>query len=147
MRAALRKPESDQARSAHWWLKSSPAAYAVEPDLGISCDTTLCCDTPGVPKEQRVTVQGDGVCLKVMDGSTIADIRLLEDIEKIAAKKKIKCQRGVLPRGGQDGAVIQRSRAGVRTAVFACPVKYIHTVTETSACWTGRPVRGSMTWP
>jgi endoglucanase len=28
--------------------------------------------------------------------------------------------------------MIQRSRAGVRTAVFACPVKYIHTVTEMS---------------
>lgn len=26
--------------------------------------------------------------------------------------------------------MIQRSRSGVRTAVFACPVKYIHTVTE-----------------
>lgn len=106
------------------------AAYGVEPDLGISCDTTLCCKTPGVPDEQRITVPGDGVCLKVMDSSTIADIGLLEDLEKVAAANGIKCQRGVLPRGGQDGAAIQRSRSGVRTAVFACPVKYIHTVTE-----------------
>ncbi|MEW4528682.1 M42 family peptidase [Maioricimonas sp. JC845] len=107
-----------------------PAAYDIAPDLGISCDTTLCCKIPGVPDEQRVTVPGDGVCLKVMDSSTIADIGLLEDIEAVAARQGIKCQRGVLPRGGQDGAMIQRSRSGVRTAVFACPVKYIHTVTE-----------------
>lgn len=107
-----------------------PAAYNIAPDIGISCDTTLCCKTPGVPDEQRVTVPGDGVCLKVMDSSTIADIRLLEEIEAIARDKNIPCQRGVLPRGGQDGAMIQRSRSGVRTAVFACPVKYIHTVTE-----------------
>jgi endoglucanase len=109
-----------------------PAAYDIAPDIGISCDTTLCCKTPGVPEEQRITIPGAGVCLKVMDSSTIADIRLLEELEAIAAEKGIKCQRGVLPRGGQDGAMIQRSRSGVRTAVFACPVKYIHTIAEMS---------------
>lgn len=107
-----------------------PAAYDIAPDIGISCDTTLSCKLPGVPDEQRVTVPGEGVCLKVMDSSTIADIKLLEEIEAIAAERGIPCQRGVLPRGGQDGAMIQRSRSGVRTAVFACPVKYIHTITE-----------------
>ncbi|MCA8992503.1 MAG: M20/M25/M40 family metallo-hydrolase [Planctomycetaceae bacterium] len=109
-----------------------PAAYSVAPDIGISCDTTLCCKTPGVPDEQRITVPGDGVCLKIMDSSTIADLGLLEDVEAVAQKKGIPCQRGVLPRGGQDGAMIQKSRSGVRTAVFACPVKYIHTITEMS---------------
>ncbi len=107
-----------------------PAAYHVQPDIGISCDTTLCCKIPGVPDEQRITVPGEGVCLKVMDSSTIVDIGLLEEIEAVAREKNIRCQRGVLPRGGQDGAMIQRSRGGVRTAVFACPLKYIHTVTE-----------------
>jgi len=107
-----------------------PAAYAIEPDIGLSCDTTLSCKLPGVPEEQRVTVPGDGVCLKIMDSSTIADLGLLEDLEAVAAKNNIPCQRGVLPRGGQDGAMIQRSRSGVRTAVFACPIKYIHTITE-----------------
>jgi len=109
---------------------AGPAAFGVEPDIGISCDTTLCCDTPGVPDDQQVTRFGDGVCIKIMDGSTITDIKLVEAIEKAAKKHKIPCQRGVLPRGGQDGAMLQRSRAGVRTAVFACPIRYIHTVTE-----------------
>lgn len=109
-----------------------PAAFGIEPDIGVACDTTLCCKTPGVPEESRVTVAGDGVCLHVMDSSMISDIKLIEDIEVIAVSKGIKCQRGILPRGGQDGAVIQRSRSGVRTVAFACPVKYIHTVTEMS---------------
>jgi endoglucanase len=109
-----------------------PAAFGIDPDIGIACDTTLCCQTPGVPEEDRVTVPGDGVCLHVMDSSMISDMKLIEDIEAVAKKKKIKCQRGILPRGGQDGAVIQRSRSGVRTVSFACPVKYIHTVTEMS---------------
>jgi putative aminopeptidase FrvX len=77
-------------------------------------------------------VPGDGVALHVMDSSMISDIGLIEDLERIAAQKGIKYQRAILPRGGQDGAAIQRSRSGVRTVSFACPVKYIHTVTEMS---------------
>ncbi|MBI1313480.1 M42 family peptidase [bacterium] len=107
-----------------------PAAYEVDPDLAVACDTTLCCKTPGVPDEERVTVAGDGVCLHIMDSSMIGDIRLIEEIEAIASAANIKCQRGILPRGGQDGAAIQRTRRGVRTVAFACPIKYIHTVTE-----------------
>lgn len=107
-----------------------PAAFGIEPDIGVACDTTLCCKMPGVPDEDRVSVAGDGVALHVMDSSMISDIGLIEEIEAIAAAKEIPCQRAVLPRGGQDGAVIQRSRSGVRTVAFACPIKYIHTVTE-----------------
>lgn len=109
---------------------AGPAAFGVEPDFGLSCDTTLCCQTPGTPEEMRVTEFGAGVCLKIMDSSTITDLKLVEDLERVARGKKIPHQRGVLPRGGQDGAMIQRSRSGVRTAVFACPVKNIHTVVE-----------------
>ncbi|HIF01477.1 MAG TPA: M42 family peptidase [Planctomycetes bacterium] len=109
-----------------------PVAFGIDPDIGIACDTTLCCRTPGVPEEDRVTIPGDGVGLHVMDSSMIGDIGLIRDIEAVAAAHDIKCQRGILPRGGQDGAVIQRSRSGVRTVSFACPVKYIHTVAEMS---------------
>lgn len=106
------------------------AAYGIEPDIGISCDTTLNCETPGVPEEDRVTVFGEGVALGVMDSSMIADLRLIEEVEAVAKINSIKCQRSILPRGGQDGAAIQRSRHGVRTVAFACPVRNIHTVTE-----------------
>ena len=108
------------------------SSFTVDPDIGLSCDTTLCCDTPGVPEHQRVTVAGDGICLKIMDSSTIADLGTVEDLERVARKHKIPHQRGVLPRGGQDGAAMQRSRSGTKVGVFACPVKYIHTVTEMS---------------
>jgi endoglucanase len=109
---------------------AGPAAFGVEPDIALSCDTTLCCDTPGTPEDQQVTKFGGGVALKIMDSSTIADIELIEELEKVAAAEGVACQRGVLPRGGQDGAMMQRSRAGVRTAVFACPIRNIHTSTE-----------------
>lgn len=111
---------------------AGPAAFGVEPDVALSCDTTLCCDTPGVSEDQRVSQFGGGVCIKIMDSSTIADISLVEDLERVADAKNIPHQRGVLPRGGQDGAMLQRSRSGVQTGVFACPVRNIHTVTEMS---------------
>jgi endoglucanase len=107
-----------------------PAAYDIEPDFAIACDTTLCCKTPGVPDEERVTVAGDGLCLHIMDSSMIGDIGLIEEIEAVAKAENIKTQRGILARGGQDGAAIQRTRRGVRTVAFACPIKYIHTITE-----------------
>ena len=113
---------------------AGPAAFGIEPDIGVSCDTTICGQTPGSADEQRITVFGGGAALKIMDGSTIADLKLIEQIEQIAKRRKIKCQRCILPgRAGQDGAMIQRSRTGVRTVVFACPVKNIHTVTEMAA--------------
>lgn len=106
------------------------AAYAVDADYGIGIDVTLACDTPGVPEHQRVTKHGDGVGIKVQDSSLIADHRLVADLCGIAEKNDIAYQRCVLPRGGQDGAAIQRSRSGVRTAAVVVGTRYIHTVTE-----------------
>ena len=66
----------------------------------------------------------------VMDSSMISDLELLEDLEAVAKKNKIKAQRTILPRGGNDGYAIQLKRAGRRVATLVCPTRYIHTVTE-----------------
>lgn len=106
------------------------AAFGVEPDIGIALDTTLCCDTPGVPENERTTKQGDGAALTVMDSASIADLGVLEQFEAVAVRHKIKHQRSILARGGTDAGAIQRALAGVRTFTLSCPTRYIHTVTE-----------------
>lgn len=106
------------------------AANRVNASLGIGLDVTLACDTPGVPDNQRVTKQGDGVGIMVQDSSMIADHALVNDLCDLAKKKKIKYQRCILPRGGQDGAAIQRANHGARTAAIVVGTRYIHTVTE-----------------
>ncbi len=106
------------------------AAYGVQPDIGIAIDTTLCCDTPGVPSELRVTEQGKGAALTVMDGASIADLSVLEAFEAVAKKAKIPNQRSILPKGGTDAAALQRAAAGTRAFTLSCPTRYIHTVTE-----------------
>lgn len=106
------------------------AAVAVRPDIGIGLDVSLACDTPGVPKEESVTVQGEGVGLHIMDSSFISDQGLLEEVEQIAKKKRIKHQRTILARGGQDGAALQQAMTGARAIGLVVGTRYIHTVTE-----------------
>lgn len=106
------------------------ASFGVEPDIAIGLDTTLACDTPGVPVEECVTKHGAGVGLHVMDSSFISDYRLIDDLEKVAQKNKIPYQRTILARGGQDGAAGQQARSGARAAGLVVGTRYIHTVTE-----------------
>ncbi|HEB60488.1 MAG TPA: M42 family peptidase, partial [Phycisphaeraceae bacterium] len=63
---------------------ATTAAFRVKPDIALGIDTTLSCDTPGVPGEEAVSVQGKGVSLGVMDGSMIADHKLIDDLETVA---------------------------------------------------------------
>jgi hypothetical protein len=76
----------------------------VKPDIGIGIDVTLSCDTPGVPEQDRTTLQGKGFGLHIRDGSFIADKALVADFAALAEKKKIPYQRTMLRSGGQDGA-------------------------------------------
>jgi endoglucanase len=111
---------------------ATTAANRINPDIALGIDTTLSCDTPGVPSEETITVQGEGVGLGLMDSSMIADHRLVDEMEAVAQKNNIPCQRTILPRGGQDGGAAQRAQEGARAAALAVGVRYIHTVTEMS---------------
>jgi endoglucanase len=106
------------------------AAYRVKPDIGIGVDTTLACDTPGVPEQDRTTEQGKGFGLHVRDGSFIADRALVAEIAAMAEKEEIPFQRTMLRSGGQDGAAAQQAAAGARAVGIVVGTRYIHTVTE-----------------
>ncbi|MCD7061272.1 M42 family metallopeptidase [Pelagibacterium xiamenense] len=106
------------------------ASYAIKPDIGFGIDTSLACDTPGVPDSEAVNMQGKGFGLHIKDSSFIADIALVEEIEDLAIEKKIPYQRTILARGGQDGAAAQQAAAGARAVGIVVGTRYIHTVTE-----------------
>ena len=109
---------------------AGPAAYTAEPHVAIAIDTTLAVDTPGVPEDERVTRQGDGCALTIMDSLTISDRSLVDEFEAVARKRDIPCQLSILPRGGTDAGPMQRARGGYRTLTLSIPTRYIHTVTE-----------------
>lgn len=106
------------------------ASHAVLPDIGIGLDVTLSCDTPGVPAEEAVTIQGKGYGLHVKDSSFIADYRLVNEFEELSKRRKIPYQRSILAAGGQDGAAAQQAAAGARAIGITVGTRYIHTVTE-----------------
>jgi len=109
---------------------AAPAAYTAEPDIAIAIDTTLAVDTPGVPDEERITKQGDGVALTLMDSSMISNRSLIDEFEAVAKKRKIPHQLSILPRGGTDAGGMQRVRGGYRVMTLSVPTRYVHTVTE-----------------
>ena len=106
------------------------AAYAIKPDIGFGLDTTLACDTPGVPAHERVTVQGEGFGLHVKDSSFIADEALVREVEDVASRHAIPHQRTILARGGQDGAAAQQAAAGARAVGIVVGTRYVHTTAE-----------------
>ena len=106
------------------------AANSVDADIGIGLDVTLAVDTPGVDSSIAVTRHGDGVGIMIQDSSMIAHHELVRDLCKVAEKHEIDYQRCILPRGGQDGAAIQRANGGAKTAAVVCGTRYVHTVTE-----------------
>jgi putative aminopeptidase FrvX len=109
---------------------AGPAAYTCEPDIAIAIDTTLAVDTPGVPEDERVTKQGDGCALTIMDSLSISDRGMIDEFEAIAKKRDIPYQFSILPRGGTDAGPMQRIRGGLRAMTLSIPTRYIHTVTE-----------------
>ncbi|PRY23706.1 endoglucanase [Aliiruegeria haliotis] len=106
------------------------AAYRVQPDIGLGIDTTLACDTPGVPEQDRTTEQGKGFGLHVRDSSFIADKALVAEFDALATEADIPFQRTMLRAGGQDGAAAQQAAAGARAVGIVVGTRYIHTVTE-----------------
>ena len=109
---------------------AGPACYTADPDIAIAIDTTLCVDTPGVPEDERITKQHDGVGITVMDSSLIADRKLVDEFEAVAKQREIPHQFSILTRGGTDAGAMQRIRGGFRAMTLSVPTRYIHTVTE-----------------
>ena len=92
--------------------------------------TIITGDTPRVPEEERVTQQGAGVALTIMDSLTISNRSLIDEFEAAAKKRDIPSQLSILTRGGTDAGPMQRARGGYKTMTLSVPTRYIHTVTE-----------------
>jgi endoglucanase len=109
---------------------ATTAAFQVQPEVGIALDTTIAADYPGGTPESQVTRLGDGVGIKIMDGSLISHPQLVHQMRTLAQRKEIPHQMEVLPRGGTDGGALQRSGSGCAGITLSIPTRYIHTVNE-----------------
>jgi endoglucanase len=107
------------------------AAHQVNPDFAIALDTTIAYDTPGAQPHEMVSRLGKGTAIKVLDGMTICDYRMVAFMKKMAKEKDIPWQAEILPAGGTDTAALQRSgKDGAIAGAISIPTRHIHQVIE-----------------
>lgn len=107
------------------------AASGINPDFAIALDVTLAMDTPAMLPHEMVTSLGKGTAIKVLDGRTICDYRMVRYMKELAAKEQIDFQMELLPAGGTDTAGLQRDANGGSIAgAISIPCRYLHQVIE-----------------
>ncbi len=110
---------------------ATAVASGVNPDYVINLDVTLACDVPGSSPHERITDLGKGAAIKILDGMSICDYRMVAFMKSLAKKKKIDYQLEVLPKGGTDTAGLQRhSQGGSIAGGISIPCRYLHQVIE-----------------
>ena len=102
------------------------AAFSVTPQIALVLETTTAADLPGVDSHRRVCAPGKGPVISYMDGSTIYDRSLFEDLRRLAEDNGIPWQTKEYIAGGNDARTIQRTKQGVRVAAMSAATRYLH---------------------
>ena len=102
------------------------AAFRLAPEIALVLEGTTAADLPGVDEDKQICRLGAGPVIPFMDGRTIYDQELRQLLIRLADGAGIPWQTKQRIAGGTDGSVIQRSRAGVRTAALSVAVRNIH---------------------
>ena len=109
------------------------AAESINPDICLVLEGTTASDISGTPEKDVVCRVGFGPVCPFMDGGTLYDEKLYTGIRKLAEREGLPCQTKEKIAGGTDGARIQRSANGIRTAALSLPCRYIHTPSSVAA--------------
>ncbi|MCR4397910.1 MAG: M20/M25/M40 family metallo-hydrolase, partial [Firmicutes bacterium] len=102
------------------------ASWAVQPDMGIVLEGTICSDTPGTDEHLQATRMGKGPALSIMDRTSVASKSLLKQLIRLAEETGIPYQFKRSTMGGNDAGRIHLSRTGVPSASVSVPCRYIH---------------------
>ncbi|HET9016901.1 MAG TPA: M42 family metallopeptidase [Thermomicrobiaceae bacterium] len=112
-------------------LRGAAAAGAgLAPTVIIAVDDCPAWDFPGNDPERAITRLGDGVAIKIMDGSLICHPLLVRHMRAIAERDGIRHQMEILPFGGTDAGAVQRLHGGVPAITLSIPCRYAHSVNE-----------------
>lgn len=107
-----------------------PAAFGLEPDLGIALDVTLAADTPRPMARMQVDL-GKGAAIKVHDPGLVVPPAVKNLMIERAEENSIPYQLELLPMGSTDASGISITGAGAPSGCISIPSRYIHTVSET----------------
>jgi endoglucanase len=106
-----------------------PAAYGVDPDIGIALDVT---GTGDLLKNSKMAVKlGGGAAIKVHDTGLVVPPTVRDWMVERAEADGIPYQLELLTLGTTDAAGIQTARAGVPSGCISIPCRFVHTTSET----------------
>ena len=103
------------------------SGYTIIPDISISIDVDFATDVPGCSKMKYGDIRlGQGVVVACCLDS---DMRIVEQLRKIASDKSIPIQYSARPyaTGGTNASRIRTIQKGVRTVLLGIPCRYMHT--------------------
>ncbi len=109
---------------------ATTAAFAIDPDLGLSVDVTGTGDTPRRTKVRMEVSLGKGPAIKVRDGGMLADRRVVDWMVRGAEQLGLPYQLEILEGGTTDARAMQISRAGMPAGCLSIPCRYVHSPSE-----------------
>ncbi len=96
----------------------------IKPDVAIAIDTCASHDTYGAV--EGIQELGKGIAIRVKDGGTMMDPKLVKFIYDLSKKHNIPCYKFVAQGGGTDAAELQYGEGGVATITLSIPQRYLH---------------------
>jgi putative aminopeptidase FrvX len=109
---------------------AGPAAFAVDPDLSIILEGTLCYDIPKLDNHLIPTHLNKGPAISLIDRTTLFDIEFRKKLAKIAENNNIPYQYRKSSMGGNDSGKIHTTKEGSITSTISVPCRNIHSPTS-----------------
>ncbi|HYF75985.1 MAG TPA: M42 family metallopeptidase [Symbiobacteriaceae bacterium] len=103
------------------------AAYNLNPDVAIALEGTGSANVAGVDPFDTITNMGEGPAISLMDNSAIPNLRVWEELVRVAKANNIKYQHRRIVGGGTDSGGISLQRSGIPVCTVSTPCRYIHT--------------------
>ena len=105
---------------------AGPAAYDINPDIGIILEGTTCSDVPDIESHLLATELGKGPAISLMDRTTYFNVKLRTLLVDVAKENNIPHQFRRTTFGGNDSGKIHLTKEGSITATISVPCRYIH---------------------
>lgn len=103
------------------------AAYNLNPDLALVLEGTVAANGAGVDPAETVTNIGEGPAISLMDAVSIPDLRLFEELVRLAQVHGVPYQhRRMTMGGGTNAGGIRGQRGGIAACTLSTPCRYIH---------------------
>lgn len=108
---------------------AGPAAYGLEPEIGLAIDVASANDQPQGGERNPIRL-GAGPAIKVKDSQMVADPTIVEGMTRLAERNRIPVQREVAEGSSTDARAIQIAGMGARAGGLSIPLRNIHSPSE-----------------